>query len=329
MEGLNQWGQRVRDKEQSVMQMFLQQAGQGVLPEDAFSEGNPAWGHVQKQFGGLAPGIQQMNKQAAEMKKMQLDEAKGKLETRVFQRQMQALERFDKTFDSAVKLRKAGDAKFADILFKNASEFYKQVTGIEVDLGAHMNEKQLGSAIQEAELARLGKMFESAKAGNASVIPTLKLASESFKEKFGIDFSTEVQKAADAAMKPQKEPKELSPRDQAFQRLTPAEQRQALLGRDQDPERVAQVTEARDVAKTKATMKGPLFRATVQRDVAARDKAAWDTADKAERNRMMKEEANVRVLNTYPDAQFGEMNGKMGWFVGPDDNKEMVVYWNE
>jgi len=248
MEGLNQWGQRVRDKEQSVMQMFLQQAGQGVLPDDAFSEGNPAWGQVQKQFGGLAPGIQQMNKQAAEMKKMQLDEAKQEIENRKYQRQMQALTTFDKTMDSAVKLRKTGNAKVADALLRNASQLYKQVTGIDLELGAHMDDKQINTAVQRAEMGRIEQMLEAAKAGNPKVLPTLTLAVQQFGEDYGVDLSLLVKEAADSALKPQKEPKELSPRDQAFQRLTPAEQRQALLGREpQPPQPTGELTDAQAV----------------------------------------------------------------------------------
>lgn len=82
-------------------------------------------------------------------------------------------------------------------------------------------------------------------------------------------------------------------------------------------------------AKDIAFLQSPKFRASVQDSVAKINKHQWMIADPAERADMMREEADKRVRVKFPNAQFGEGDEGLGWYVKQGEGYIKVVPWGE
>jgi hypothetical protein len=127
--------------------------------------------------------------------------------------------------------------------------------------------------------------------------------------------------------------KQLTPRQKAFEKLTDAEQKSVLMKPDTviNTQNAVAKQEALAVAKEKRHIKSPKFRSEVQKDVKAlSDRLKWSSYSDEQRSEVVRVEADKRVRLVHPDAQYGEVDGKTGWYMKNKDGVyELIVPWSE
>ena len=86
----------------------------------------------------------------------------------------------------------------------------------------------------------------------------------------------------------------------------------------------------REQEKERALLKTGKFRGIVQKDVMALNKDLWVTMSKEQRLDAIRTESDKRVRQTYPNAQYGKIKNRKGWYIkGDKDEWILVSPWNE
>jgi len=81
--------------------------------------------------------------------------------------------------------------------------------------------------------------------------------------------------------------------------------------------------------KDLAAVKSINFMSDVAKDVMRLNKDEWELAEAPERADMVREEADRRVRNIHPGAQFGRGDQGTGWYEKKGEEFILVVPWNE
>ena len=83
--------------------------------------------------------------------------------------------------------------------------------------------------------------------------------------------------------------------------------------------------------QTEAFLKTPKFRSSIINDVKRIRGRMWDIMEPQEQEALIKQEADIRVKNTFPGATYGinESTGEVGWFVKEGNSHKLVTPWSK
>lgn len=140
------------------------------------------------------------------------------------------------------------------------------------------------------------------------------------------------QKEQMAALKQGRTPETLTQlKAETYKGLTPEERKQVLTKPSVEIKIEGAVEKQRALAteKEKSYLKTARFRANVQKDVMSLNKDMWIRWTKVQKADAIKIETNKRIRQSYPSAQYGESNGKQGWYIKEKDKWVLVSPWNE